>query len=411
MKSVAVVISVIMGLGWPLHAHASPAALEAQKNRLQKVQQSLETAESKHALTLAQARRVQHEMTTAEEDILRKAAEITKVEQALATQQREVQALFEKEARQSHDLEQIRAHISRMVSAAWSIQYRPQLAAWLLPEETRERALASRALHMATLSLNQHMQVANSKMEDLKELRASIVAKQQENETLQQSLMAQRKALQESTDHQQTLLLKLRRNEVGYARQIDSLSQQSASLETLIGKLEGARAERDAKAPPPVRSAKKPSIPTVPSTSAKALPRAASFALAKGRLPLPAEGRISGRFGERRGNNDRLKGLEIVTLKGSLVTAPYEGEVLYTGKFLDYGNMVILRHSRDYHTLVAGLQRIDVTVGQFLLDGAPIGAMGESGEVRPLYLELRKSSQAIDPLPWFATRSQNIAAH
>jgi septal ring factor EnvC (AmiA/AmiB activator) len=397
MKRLLTSLLIIVSL--PTLAFAT--ALQAQKHRLEKVQESLETAESEHALTQAQARRVTHEMVRAEEDILRKAGEITKVEQALAVQQREVQALFEKEARQSRALEQIRGTISHMVSAAWSIQYRPQLAAWLLPEETRERALASRALHMATVSLNQHMEKANHAMQELQTLRASIVEKQQANETLQQSLMAQRKALQESTTQQQSMLAKLRRSEVGYARQIASLSQQSASLETLIGKLETARTQGR-------RLGKKPLPPSVPSEE-ETLPRAASFALAKGRLPLPAEGRIAGRFGERRGNNDRLKGLEIATLKGALVTAPYEGEVLYTGKFLDYGNMVILRHSRDYHTLVAGLHRIDVSVGQFLLDGAPIGAMGESGEVRTLYLELRKSSQAIDPLPWFVTRTHDVA--
>ncbi len=82
------------------------------------------------------------------------------------------------------------------------------------------------------------------------------------------------------------------------------------------------------------------------------------------------------------------------------MTAPFDGEVVYTGPFLNYGQLVIIRHSDDFHTLLAGLVKIDVNVGQFLLEGEPIGAMGESDSGNRLYVELRHKNQPIDPAPW-----------
>ena len=64
--------------------------------------------------------------------------------------------------------------------------------------------------------------------------------------------------------------------------------------------------------------------------------------------------------------------------------------------------MVIIHHSDNFHTLLAGLQKIDVEVGQFLLEGEPIGAMGDDADEQELYVELRKDNQPIDPAPWMS---------
>ena len=63
--------------------------------------------------------------------------------------------------------------------------------------------------------------------------------------------------------------------------------------------------------------------------------------------------------------------------------------------------------------LLAGLDRISVLPGQFVLAGEPVGAMGDGavrmaaaaaiGAAEPvLYIELRKDGTAIDPGPWWA---------
>jgi septal ring factor EnvC (AmiA/AmiB activator) len=73
---------------------------------------------------------------------------------------------------------------------------------------------------------------------------------------------------------------------------------------------------------------------------------------------------------------------------------------------------LIIEHGGGYHTVLAGLDRVDAVVGQWLLAGEPVGAMAAAGAPqatgdasasgRPkLYLELRRNGLPIDPVPWF----------
>ena len=53
---------------------------------------------------------------------------------------------------------------------------------------------------------------------------------------------------------------------------------------------------------------------------------------------------------------------------------------------------------------------IDVGVGQWVLTGEPVAVMGSEGpNKRILYLEIRRNSQPINPLPWLAVRKGNIS--
>ena len=94
------------------------------------------------------------------------------------------------------------------------------------------------------------------------------------------------------------------------------------------------------------------------------------------------------------------------------VVAPYDGTVIYAGRFEGFGLILIIEHGEGYHTLLAGLGRIDLQVGQRVLAGEPVGTMrsqqagGGTGSPE-LYVELRHNGDPIDPLPWFAGLTGN----
>ena len=120
---------------------------------------------------------------------------------------------------------------------------------------------------------------------------------------------------------------------------------------------------------------------------------------------MPAVGRISGQYGEPLPTGTSRKGLDIETRPGAQVVAPYDGKVVFAGPFRAYGLLLIIEHSEGYHTLLAGLSRIDATVGQRLLSGEPVGIMDPAADASPsLYVELRRNGQPINPLPWLAAR-------
>jgi septal ring factor EnvC (AmiA/AmiB activator) len=93
------------------------------------------------------------------------------------------------------------------------------------------------------------------------------------------------------------------------------------------------------------------------------------------------------------------------------VTTPCDGWVVYSGPFRSYGQLLILNAGGGYHVLLAGMERISVNIGQFVLTGEPVGTMGTASQVASilaaapsqpvLYIEFRKDNTPIDPGPWW----------
>jgi septal ring factor EnvC (AmiA/AmiB activator) len=127
-------------------------------------------------------------------------------------------------------------------------------------------------------------------------------------------------------------------------------------------------------------------------------------------LIMPVRGQLVLAYGQRAIGADSVsKGISIQTRTQAQVVAPYDGQIVYAGEFRGYGQILIIEHGGRYHTLLAGLERIDAGAGQWILAGEPIGVMGSSQEQIPeLYLELRHAGQPVNPLPWLATTDDKV---
>jgi septal ring factor EnvC (AmiA/AmiB activator) len=133
------------------------------------------------------------------------------------------------------------------------------------------------------------------------------------------------------------------------------------------------------------------------------------FSRAQGDMPFPARGRVVVRFGQTDQTQSLSKGISIETRPDAQVIAPYNGQIVFAGPFRGYGLLLIIEHGEGYHTLLAGMARIDGTVGQHLTIGEPVGVMGQ-GEGKPLlYVELRHNGQPVNPLPWLTARKAKVS--
>ena len=112
---------------------------------------------------------------------------------------------------------------------------------------------------------------------------------------------------------------------------------------------------------------------------------------------------MNSRFGDKSDRVNSAQGVYIATGAGAQVVSPVAGEVAYAGSYRRYGLLLIIRESDRYHMILAGMDRLNVTVGQKLLAGEPVGVMGKVQKSAPtLYLELRKRGEPVNPLPWLA---------
>lgn len=135
---------------------------------------------------------------------------------------------------------------------------------------------------------------------------------------------------------------------------------------------------------------------------------AVPFAQAKGFLAMPSSGVTVIDYGAGDGFGGISRGLSIVTRAEAQVVAPADGWVLFQGDYLNYGQIVILNAGQDYTILLAGLDKVDVQIGQFVMMGEPVGSMGSqtigrtvatsAGVSRPtLYIEMRKTTNPSTP--------------
>ena len=74
----------------------------------------------------------------------------------------------------------------------------------------------------------------------------------------------------------------------------------------------------------------------------------------------------------------QTQGLSLATRPGASVLAPADGWVVYAGPFRSYGQVLILNAGDGYHIVLAGMERIDAALGQFVLGGEPVAVMGET---------------------------------
>ena len=161
----------------------------------------------------------------------------------------------------------------------------------------------------------------------------------------------------------------------------------------------------------------KPEETKVAFASPSRMKPAVPFETAKGTLPLPAQGKRLKGFGDADGMGGTLRGISLQTRGEARIIAPTDGWVVYAGPFRSYGQLLIINAGGGYHVLLAGMGRIDVSLGHFVLAGEPVAVMGTSlpagqgnkDNSRPvLYVEFRKDGRPIDPGPWWAEASEKV---
>ena len=126
------------------------------------------------------------------------------------------------------------------------------------------------------------------------------------------------------------------------------------------------------------------------------------FSSLRGRLSWPVKGRIYKKYGSRRNQKQKWKGVLIKAPGGQRVHAVAEGKVEYAGPLRGYGYVVILQHDKNYRTLYAYNRAVYRRTGDIVKAGAVIAAVGNSGgqEQNALYFEIRRGARTKNPARW-----------
>lgn len=110
----------------------------------------------------------------------------------------------------------------------------------------------------------------------------------------------------------------------------------------------------------------------------------------------PTNGVVLSKFNPR---NEVKNGIEISGKEGAPVIAASDGDVVYSGNSLrGYGNLIIVRHAKNFLTAYAHNRKNLVKEGDRVVIGQRIAEMGRSGTDRvKLHFEVRLQGKPIDP--------------
>ena len=142
----------------------------------------------------------------------------------------------------------------------------------------------------------------------------------------------------------------------------------------------------------------------VRSAKAKRVQRQDFLEAVKAGLDWPVTGRISGVYGSQRFYNGKPGnphyGVDVARPTGTPVLSPGPGVITLAEPDLFYsGGTVILDHGYGLSSSFLHMSRIDVSVGDEVQTGDPIGAIGATGRATGPHLDWRMSwfNQRIDP--------------
>jgi len=175
-----------------------------------------------------------------------------------------------------------------------------------------------------------------------------------------------------------------------------ALAEEARDLDALVDELDraGGLRARLAALPGPLPRPARPedarlaSVTQVPSLEPSSTAPPAPYL-------LPVTGRTVLGFGAPQGSG-ASSGLTLAPRPGAQVVAPAAGRVAFAGPYRGYGRIVIIEHANGWTSLVTGLARADVEVGEQLVGGAPLGIAAQS---RPqITLELRRAGEPVNPL-------------
>lgn len=379
------------------------------------------------------------------------AREIQDQEYSLLMMENRIADMEASSAQASATLDRRDTQMREALLALQRLALRPADALTLNPLSPDDAVRTAILLRAALPNIKQSANALSRELAELYRVRAAVVAQREEAAAAAAALIDKRKRMEATLAERSAAQEKIALRSSEANARTRKLAQEAEDLRALFAKLAEEKARRDeaaqklaaekaaaekalAAAKAEVEAAKAkdsepkdaevaaarvaPPAAPVPDTAPDDVAVTRSFGKARGTLPYPVAGTLSAKFGEAADPTDtaglRTKGLTIKAAAGSQVIAPFDGVVAFAGAFRGYGQLLIIEHSEGYHTLLAGLGRIDGEVGQRVLAGEPVGVMAggmtESATASSLYLELRRDGQPINPLPWLADRTGKVAS-
>jgi septal ring factor EnvC (AmiA/AmiB activator) len=367
--------------------------LQQTQKRLKEERQKASDARKREASVLSELEAIDQRLTDKRKQVASIDGRIRKAQSDIVDLQGEIGRLQSRRSGQEEVL-------GRRLRALYKLQAQGGVLPIVLSGDDPV-AQAVQLRHLTTLAtvdarLIREYRVTSEVMADRK---SRLEARGRELASLRSEADQERDDFDQEAARRRALLARIQDERAYHDRMVGELSEATRRLEAFIRDLQEKQRRAVAKVPPPSRPRPAPGE-TVPG------PTGPGFASLRGRLAWPADGRVVAEYGPqvnpRFGTKTFRNGIDIEATEGSNIVSVFPGQIVYTGWFRGYGNLIIVDHGGEYYTVYAHAADIRVTEGDEVKQGQIIGTVGDTGSLQGprLYFEVRHEGKPQDPAQW-----------
>lgn len=362
-----------------LFLSAASAALTAHANdyadKAQDLREELATKKAEHAALLQKSTALNSEVSNLKKNLIKISKDLRDSEENLSTTDQNLKDLRGKKAHIVENLYKDQKAMGGFVSAVkkYSQMSTPHMLMQTNPIDASRTSIIMKSVMPR---LQEQSTTLKEQLAEIKKIEGditnqlSIQTEQNKKLNKQQDdlavLLQQRKNLYRSTEAER----------LAQEKEVARLTKEARNLDELMAKL---------KAKPKKRH--KEDDEDVADDDAPALPF---------QMMLPVHGKVYTAFGQMDDLGAPSKGITFSTRSAASVVVPLGGTVKFAGPFQRYKQILIVEHKGGYHSLIAGLARIDTVVGASLAAGEPVG-IAETSDNPRVYYELRYNGKPINP--------------
>jgi murein hydrolase activator len=400
----------------PQTTAVSPDAIKLREQELDAARAQQKSAAELQQKLAADIASIGQDRSKLNQQLIDIAAQVRSVETRIGDAESRLRPLDSREQQLRGSLDSRRSEIVEVLAALQRAGRRTPPALLVRPEDALQSLRTAMLLGSVVPELHARSQKLADDLGELVALRKNIAAERDE-------LAADRDKLKNDQTRLAALVEERQRQQSSVEKDMEAEGARAILLSRQVDSLQGliAKMEQDSKSAAKAAAAASlqgtpPAANGTPNQGALKDPArmspAIAFASAKGLFALPVNGSKIREFGGSDGSGGVEKGISLATRAGAQVTTPCDGWVVYAGPFRSYGQLLILNAGGGYHVLIAGMERISVNIGQFVLTGEPVATMGTKSQVASilaanasqpiLYVEFRKDGTPIDPGPWWA---------
>lgn len=369
----------------PLDIYAdSPPIPKNKAKALSSFNQRIVSEEDKKDSLLKKSKSIENDISNTKNKLIDIAKAIQNNENSLKDFEQRIANLELKKSILEDQLHSDRASISKLILALERIRRTPPEAMLARPDTPYKTAQSAMLMGRIVPSVNRHAEKLNKNLETLVSVTRELEIEKKELLATSNDLIERHKEMMGLVNKRTHLYTKTNNDIKAREASIQSISLQAKNLEDLVSRIKQENDKEEAlRARANIKKRKKTKLRIKDD----------------GTTRLPISGIIRTSYNQKDNLGANSKGLTIEGRTGALVVAPMSGKIQFTGAFNRYGNIVIIEHANGYHSLVAGMDKINSIVGDSVKLGEPIGLLPNSSLIpRPtLYYELRKNGKPVNP--------------